>query len=42
MENYGFILNTCHDIVKRAETRVGFTVIFSRLQRLNEPEFSQV
>ena len=31
-ENYGFILNTCHDTVKRAETRVGFPVIFSRLR----------
>ena len=32
VENYGFILNTCHDTAKRAETRVGFPVIFSRLR----------
>ena len=24
IEIYGFILNTCHDTAKRAETRVGF------------------
>ena len=24
VENYGFILNTCHDTAKRAEKRVGF------------------
>ena len=41
-ENYGFILNTCHDTAKRAETRVGFPVIFSRLWRPIEPKFSQV
>ena len=27
-ENYGFILNTCHDKAKRAETRVGFSRYF--------------
>ena len=42
VENYGFILNTSHDTVKRAETGVGFPVIFSRLRRLIEPKFSQV
>jgi hypothetical protein len=31
-ENYGFILNTRHDTTKRADTRVGFPVIFSRLR----------
>ena len=34
-ENYGFIVNTCHDKAKRAETRVGFPVIFSRLPMTN-------
>ena len=29
IENNGFILNTCHDTAKRAETRVGFPVLFS-------------
>ena len=29
IENYGFIVNTCHDTAKRAETRVGFPIIFS-------------
>ena len=42
IENYGFILNTCHDQAKRAETRVGFPVIFSRLRLPIEPKFSQV
>ena len=42
IENYGFILNTCHDTAKRAETRVGFPVIFSRLRWPIEPKFSQV
>ena len=42
IENNGFILNTCHDTAKRAETRVGFPVIFSRLRWLIEPKFSQV
>ena len=42
IENYGFILNTCHDTAKRAETRVGFPVIFSRLWWPIEPKFSQV
>ena len=32
IENYRFILNTCHDTAKRADTRVGITVIFSRLR----------
>ena len=41
-ENYGFILNTCHYTAKRAETRVGFSVIFSRLRWPIEPKFSQV
>ena len=41
-ENYGFILNTCHDTAKRADTRVGFLVIFSRLRWPIEPRFSQV
>ena len=31
IQNYGFIVNTCHDTAKHAETRVGFPVIFSRL-----------
>ena len=38
-ENYKFILNTCHDTKKRAETRVGFAVIFSRLRRPIELNF---
>ena len=42
IENYGFILNTCHDTAKHAETRVGFPVIFSRLWWPIEPKFSQV
>ena len=42
IENYGFILNTCHDTAKRAETRLGFPVIFSRLWWPIEPKFSQV
>ena len=41
-ENYGFILNTCHDTAKRADTRVGFPVVFSRLRWPIEPNFSQV
>ena len=41
-ENYEFILNTCHDTAKRAETRVGFPVVFSRLRWPIEPKFSQV
>ena len=41
IENYGFILNTCHDTAKRAETWVGFLVIFSRLRWPIEPKFSQ-
>ena len=40
IENYRFILNTCHETVNCAETRVGFPVIFSRLPI--EPKFSQV
>ena len=42
IENYEFILNTCQDTAKRAETRVGFPVIFSRLRWPIEPKFSQV
>ena len=42
MKNYGFILNTCHDTAKRAETRVGFPVIFSWLRWSIEPKLSQV
>ena len=42
IENYGFIVNTCHDTAKRAKTRVGFPVIFSRLRWPIEPKFSQV
>ena len=42
IENNGFILNTCRDTAKRAETRVGFPVIFSRLRWPIEPKFSQV
>ena len=42
IENNRFILNTCHDTAKRAETRVGFPVIFSRLRWPIEPKFSQV
>ena len=42
IENNGFILNTCHDTSKPAETRVGFPVILSRLRWLIEPKFSQV
>ena len=38
---YRFILNTCHVLAKRAETRVGFPVIFSRLRWPIEPKFSQ-
>ena len=41
-ENYGFIVNTYHDTAKRAETKVGFPVIFSRLRWPIEPKFSQV
>ena len=41
-ENYGFILNTCHDTAKRAVTRDGTPVIFSRLRWPIEPKFSQV
>ena len=37
IKNYGFIVNTCHDTAKRAETRVGFPVIFSRLRWPIEP-----
>ena len=39
VKNYGFILNTCHDTVKRGWV---FPVIFSRLRWLIEPKFSQV
>ena len=42
VENFGFILNTCHYTTKRAETRVGFPVIFSRPRWPIEPKFSQV
>ena len=42
VENYGFILNTCHDTAKHAETRVGFPAFFSWLWWLIEPKFSQV
>ena len=35
-------MNTCHDTAKRAKTRVGFPVIFSRLWWSIEPKFSQV
>ena len=42
VENNRFFLNTCHDTAKRAETRVGFPVIFSQLQWPIEPKFSQV
>ena len=38
-ENYGFIVNTRHDTAKRAETRVGFPVIFSRLRWRLSPNF---
>ena len=38
-ENYGFILNTGHDLAKRAETRVGFPDNFSRLGWPIEPKF---
>ena len=41
-ENYGFIVNTCHDTATSAETRVCFPVIFSRLWWPIEPTFSQV
>ena len=41
IENNRFILNTCHNTAKRAET-VGFPVIFSRLRWPFEPKFSQV
>ena len=41
-ENYGFILNTCHDTAKRAETRVCFPVIFSRRRWPIELKFLQV
>ena len=40
--NYGLILNTCHDTAQRAETRVSFPIIFSRLRWPIEPKFSQV
>ena len=39
---HGFILNTCQDKAKRAETKVGFPVIFSRLWWPIEPKFSQI
>ena len=42
IENYVFILNTCYDTAKRAATRVGFPVIFSRLRWPIEPKCSQV
>ena len=42
IDNYGFILNTCHDTAIRAEIRVGFPVIFSQLRWPIEPKFSQV
>ena len=41
-ENYWFILNTCHDRTKHADTRVGFPIIFSQLRWPVEPKFSQV
>jgi hypothetical protein len=41
-ENYWFILNTCHDRAKHADTRVGFPIIFSQLRWPVEPKFSQV
>ena len=34
--------NTCHDTAERAETRVGFHVMFSRLRWPIEPKFSEV
>ena len=39
VENWGFIVNTCHDTAK---TKVGFPVIFSRFRWPIEPRFSQV
>ena len=42
IENDGFILNTCHDRAKRADTGVGFPVIFSRLRWPIESKYSQV
>ena len=36
-ENYGFIVNTCHDTAKCAETRAGFPDIFSPLRWPIEP-----
>ena len=42
IEHNGFILNTFHDTAKRADTRVGFPVIFSRLRWPIEPKSSQV
>ena len=42
IENNRLILNTCHDTAKRAETRVGFPVIFSQLRWPIEPKFPQV
>ena len=41
IEIYEFDLNTCYDLAKRAETRVGFPVIFSRLRWPIDPKFSQ-
>ena len=38
IENNGIILNSCHDTAKRAESRLGFPVIFFP----TEPKFSQV
>ena len=42
IENYGLILNTCHDTAKHEETRVGFPIIFSQLRWPIEPKFSRV
>ena len=42
IEDNRFILNTCHDTAKHAETRMGFPVIFSRLWWPIEPKFWQV
>ena len=41
IENYRFILNTCHGTAKREETRVRFPVIFSCFRWPIEPKFSQ-
>ena len=42
IENNGFILNTCHDMAKCAETRVGFPIIFFRPRWPIELKFSQI